>query len=328
MTEHSLKKKAFIFALSLFLNSHVGTPQAAPSSTASESEGRLAIVVGKKAISAYDLHQRLRLAALSSGLQATPDVLNKIKNAIISIMIDEQLQIDEALRFNIQVSSEEIQQAIENLEKANHMPAGAVKKFLADQQIPLKTMENQIRANLLWMKYSYGKWVASLPVRQQDIDTYLKISQANQEKTHYHLAEIVLYVEKLQDEKKVYQQAVQLIQMLQQGAPFIRVAHQFSQAPTSPQGGDMGWVVAEDLDPALQEALNQQEAGKFLGPLRTREGFTIIAYIEKQDPQKGKTMPLPSREEVLQLLQNERLQMLSRRELSQLRRKTFIDIRS
>lgn len=289
---------------------------------------RLAIVVGKKAISTNDLHQRLRLAALSSGLQDTTDVLSKIKGAIVSMMVDEQLQIQEALGFKLEVSSAEIQQAVENLEKANNMPTGALKKFLLSQHIPFEVIENQISANILWVKYIQGKYTPSLQIRDQDIDTYLKILQANQGKTHYHVAEIVLYVETPHEEQKKYQQAVQLINMLQQGAPFPGVAHQFSQAPTSRQGGDMGWITAEELEKPLQEALAKQVVGRFSGPWRTAAGFTILALIEKQDPAKGQQVHIPSREEVLRVLQSERLELLARRELSQLRRKTFIDIRS
>lgn len=328
MKKQAMKNKKKIFlALFPFLF-HMPICNAKPKEAPPGSESRLAIVVGKKAISAYDLHQRLRLAALSSGLQDTQEILEKIKNAIISMMIDEHLQMQEAEGFNLDVSSEEIQQVVSNLEKANNMPPGAIKKFLSAQKIPFKVMENQIRAGLLWVKYIQGKYIPSLQVRSQDIDTYLKILQANQGKTHYHLAEIVLYVENPTEEKKVYEQAVHLIQMLQQGAPFPNVAQQFSKAPTSQKGGDMGWVTAEELEVALQEPLKKQEIGRFSGPWRTAAGFTILALIEKQDPAQGKTIPLPSREEILQVLQSERLELFARRELSQLRRKVFVEVRS
>ena len=76
---------------------------------------KIAIVVNESAITISDVEARVGLALLSSGLPDQPEVRAKIMPQVLRSLIDEQIQIQEAKRQQINVSNEEIDNALKHI---------------------------------------------------------------------------------------------------------------------------------------------------------------------------------------------------------------------
>ena len=130
-------------------------------------------------------------------------------------------------------------------------------------------------------------------VTQDEVDQVLGqlISSANQ--PQYLVSEILLEIPTLQQEDEIRQGGIQLIQQMQQGAPFQVVAQQFSAAASAAQGGDIGWVQDGQLEPALNDALRNMQPGQISPPIRTPSGWILLALRDRRvvggaDPLKAK----------------------------------------
>jgi peptidyl-prolyl cis-trans isomerase SurA len=299
---------------------------ASSNTTSPQSVNRISLVVGKRMISLHELYQRLRLSAFSAGFKDTSEHLKLLQPNVVRMMIDEAIQIQAAESVGISVSPKEIEAVIVELETVNKMPKGSVKHFLATNKIPPETLEQQIRANLSWVKYIRALYQQAVRISEERIDQHVKRYEREQQEPHYRVGEIVLYVDNPKKEEQVRKEVVQLAQLLQKGAPFPGIAYQFSQAPSRQQGGDLGWVTGKDLDPVLMEALQKTSIGQFSGPWRTASGYVLMALIQKEVPNLKHQKKL-SREEVEQMLRGECLELLARKEISQLRRQVFVEIR-
>ncbi|MGL4824647.1 MAG: peptidylprolyl isomerase [Alphaproteobacteria bacterium] len=292
-----------------------------------QSSNRVSLLVGKKMVSLHELYQRLRLSAFSAGFKDTQEHLKMLQPNVIRMMIDEAIQIQAAESVGISVGPQEIEEGIVELETVNKMSKGSVKKFLAANKIPLGVLENQIRANLSWLKYIRAYYQGSVRISDEMIDQHIKRHEREQQEPHYRVGEIVLYVDHPKKEEQVHKEAVQLAQLLQKGAPFPGIAYQFSQAPSRQQGGDLGWLTVKDLDPLLAEALQKTAVGQFSGPWRTASGYVLMALIQKEAKNSNHQKKL-NREEIERALRGERLELLARKEIAQLRRQVFIEIRN
>lgn len=269
--------RCFLFILSLLIGEGTLTAD-------STSSSRIAAIVNKNIITKADLTNRLRLAALSSGLEPTTQNLDKIKPQMLRVMIDEKLQLAEGEKEKIKVTDDQIKEAIERLEAANGMPKGYIAQLMSNNNIPLRALEDQIKANLVWVELIREKYHPTLQIAEGEVAQEMKIQREKETKTQYHLAEIVLPFEDSEQEERVKNDLSRLIEELQNGAHFSALAQQFSQAATAAQGGDMGWLTEDQLAPEIKEFVSHMSPGQLSQPIRVSQGYVIIGYIEKKSP--------------------------------------------
>ncbi len=60
------------------------------------------------------------------------------------------------------------------------------------------------------------------------------------------------------------------------------MARQFSQAAGAQSGGDMGWVLAGQLEPALDQVLGTMQQNQVSDPIRTLGGYNIMLLRDKR----------------------------------------------
>lgn len=78
-----------------------------------------------------------------------------------------------------------------------------------------------------------------------------------------------------------------------------------------------------DLNPTIRPAVLNLKVGQVSEPLKTDSGITLLMVCARQDPK----VDMPSREDIADQLTRQRLDMIARRYLSDLRRQAFIDVR-
>ncbi|MCB9982963.1 MAG: peptidylprolyl isomerase [Rhodospirillales bacterium] len=297
---------------------------AAQGSYAARSESIVA-VVNEDAITLSDMNDRMGLIVASSGLPNTQDVRDKLTPQIMGSLVDELIRMQEARRLDLSVSPEEIDQGFATIAQQNNMSAEDFRTMIARGGLNIRTMEDQIRAQIAWGKVVQSKLRPQVVVTESDIDAHLERITANTGKPEYLVSEIFLPVDAAQDEAQVRQLALKLMQEIRSGqAPFFKVAQQFSKSAGAPQGGDMGWVTQGQLQPELDEVLTRLEKGQVSDPVRSAAGYHILNVREQRTiaPEN-----MPSREQVMSFLGNQRLERLQRRYLMDLKSTAFIENR-
>ena len=164
---------------------------------------------------------------------------------MIRVMIDEKLQLQAGEKYNIKISDDQIRQAIQRLEESNGTPQGYATQLMKENNIPAKILENQIKANLVWVELIREQYTPALQIADWEVEQELKRQKEKETKPQYHLAEIVLQFEGPEQEERAKNDLNRLTEELQKGAHFSALAQQFSQAATAAQGGDMGWLTED-----------------------------------------------------------------------------------
>ncbi|MFN4091101.1 MAG: peptidyl-prolyl cis-trans isomerase, partial [Alphaproteobacteria bacterium] len=83
-------------------------------------------------------------------------------------------------------------------------------------------------------------------------------------------------------------------------------------------------VRPDDLPPGLLEIIAPLPANRATPPIRLEDGFLVAMVCERRS---GSDAGLPSRDEVMQSLGMQRIDMMARRYLRDLRRAAFVDVR-
>ena len=266
------------------------TSAAAPSALAQQQArpapasavGTIAAVVNDDVITVADLQMRLRLALMSSGLPATPDNQQRLLPQVLRLLIDEKLQSQEAKRSGITVDSKDIDRALQTIANQNHMSSQQLFTVLKSAGVPQTALEDQVRAQLGWRQLIENRFISQVQVSDTQIDEVVERLKANQGKPQYLVASIFLAVDQDASEAQVKTLADRLVTELRRGAPFPAVARQFSQAAGAQTGGDMGWVLAGQLEPALDQVLGTMQQGQISEPIRTLGGYNILFLRDKR----------------------------------------------
>lgn len=257
-----------------------GTFELSPSSA--QQVQSIVAIVNDDVISSFDVQQRVNLVLSSSGVQPDQDIIQQVREQVLRTLIDEKLQLQEAERFEVEVTKEEIQESISRLAQQNDFSAEAIEASLREAGISFSTLLDQIKAEIAWNKLVSGLLSSRVSVTKEEVDQVLDQLKSSSNKTQYLVAEIFLEVDSLEQEEDVRQGGLQLIQQMQEGVPFTLVAQQFSAAASAAQGGDIGWVQEGELAPQLNEALRRLQPGQVSPPIRTIGGFTILALRDRR----------------------------------------------
>ena len=244
-------------------------------------DDRIAVVVNDGLITSGDIHARLRLALMSSGLPATPEVEQRLLPQIVRGLIDEQLQLQEAKRLDITVPAAEIDKTLARIAEDNHI-AGDMRGYIRSHGGSPTALEQQIRAGLAWSKVVQRELRPRVEVGDDEVDSVVERLRANAGKEEFLVSEIFLAVDSLKDEEPVKQVADKLIQQIKGGANFGAVARQFSQGTGAATGGDIGWIQEGQLSSELNRALAGMHAGQVVGPVRSPSGYHILAVRQKR----------------------------------------------
>ncbi len=255
-------------------------PNEVVTATADRADG-VAAIVNDSVISQYDLRQRTALFTATSGIKPTPEMLKTIRDQVLEQLENERLQLLEAQKKNVTVSSAEVDNAIGNIMQENGLTKDQLEKLLGQAGVHMPSLRSQIAAQIAWSKLVQDEYGSRVDVKPEDVDAEMRRLTANSDKPHFLAAEIFLQVDNPEDEDKIKKKMEDIEQQLHLGAPFQSVARQLSQHPTAAQGGDLGLVVEGQLLPELDAVLTKLHTGEVSNPIRAAGGYYIL-YVRKR----------------------------------------------
>jgi len=230
----------------------------------------------------YDLAGRIRLVTISSNLQDTAETRQRLVPPVLRTLIDESLELQEAKRLNITISTNEIDASIGRIAKQNDMSEKQFQDVLQSQGVPLAALVEQVRAGLAWSKIINQKIRPTVEIGDDQVQEYLDRLKADAGKPQYRLMEIFLGVDNQQQDDEVRRTADRLAEQIKGGANFAAIARQFSQSATAAVGGDLGWVQEGSLDPELEKVATSMTVGQLSPPVRTVSGYYLLLLRDRR----------------------------------------------
>jgi peptidyl-prolyl cis-trans isomerase SurA len=243
----------------------------------------IAAVVNGDVITNDDVDNRARFFALATGQQVSPDVLDRLRPQILQQLINERLEIQEVERRGIVVTDKQVAAAIGDIERNNNMAPGQLRVKLAALGVSFDTLVAQVRTQLGWEQVlrqvvsEMGRPTAA------DIDRQLSLMKQAGAQPQYNVGEIFIPVNSPAAEAGAEKFAETVITELRSGGSFPIIAAQFSQGETALQGGALGWVGADQLDPAVAQLVTQMPIGAISNPVPVAGGLVIVQLRGRQE---------------------------------------------
>ena len=279
----------------------VQTPVSAAAPTPAprpQISGGVAALVNDDVISTFDLRQRALLMIITSGVPATAENMPQIQEEALRSLVDEHVEMQELTRmekeqkFSIIADDAEVNESLTQLAKDNNTSLAELQRQFAGVGLDLQTLRDQIKVQVSWNRMISGRYASRIRVGDNQIAMMLQRLKAAADKPRFLISEIFVDAARAGGLTEATSGAQQLIQQIQQGAPFGPVARQFSSAPTAAANGDMGWVSAAELSPELLAAVQQMRPGQISQPIPVNDGVYILQLREKNDGGGSTTVDL------------------------------------
>jgi peptidyl-prolyl cis-trans isomerase SurA len=203
------------------------------------------------------------------------DLLRKLKAAesmALTTMIERRLQIQEAKARGIDVSDQEVKQAIKQLsqqgEKLDDKDPASLKS-VREQLILLKVVDREVRS---------GVMVADPEMRryyQEHRDRFALPEE-------YTLSQILIKPRSPDDLADAKDKAREVMALLKQGESFEDLALRFSDGPNASRGGKLGLVRQGELLPAIERGVASLVPGGISEPAQSPEGLHIVRVDDKK----------------------------------------------
>lgn len=291
----------------------------APKPRASGSVKIVAVVNGE-IISSEDIQNRINAFLLSTKIplnsQTKPMIVQKVLNATI----DEKLKLQDANKIGIKMSKKEIDSAVDNFEKGNKMPKGALQQALAQANVSEEVFRTQMEADLAWIRVIRRRMSSDSEITQKEIETAINDAKQDLATPKFMVSEIFISKDKAKNLNE-------LVSNLRQDSRFELYAMQFSESASASNGGNLGWVNKGKLDANLEKALSNMKEGEISNPILSGQGYYILKLVKEFDPKKDKPIE-PDAKNIKKYMENEKTESFAQNHLQELRQKAIIELRN
>jgi peptidyl-prolyl cis-trans isomerase SurA len=293
--------------------------------TAKAGQEMIAAVVNDDVITLSDVSDRMTLIIRSSGMPDTDEMRERLAPQILGTLIEEQLMLQEGRRNEIEITEEEIEAGFAQVAMQNNISAEEFRMMIEGSGVNVGTMLRQIESQIAWGKSVQQVIRPRITVTDADVDDAFSRLRSRIGRTEYLLAMILIPVEDPREANNIRDMSYQMARDIQgQAVPFSRIAQQFSKAAGADQGGDIGWVQDDQLDPKILAAVAAMEKMQVSDPIQTQSGYHIVMMRDKRTISEEN---FPSSAEMLNMIGTERLERMQRRHMQDLRSSAFIETR-
>jgi len=248
-------------------------------------------IVNGYVLTRTDVDHRVNLAIALNQWKLSEAEKDQLRMQVLRLLIDETIQIQHAKAENVSIAAEQIERSFAGISRRYGRSPDQMRAWLKEVGSSERSFRRQIEGELAWqavIRRSVGPFIN---VGDYEIQQIIDTIEASKGTNEYHLREI--YISATPERAgEVFQAMQQMIQQMQQGRPFEYFAR-FSEATTSSQGSDLGWVRTEMLPAALAQAAQQMQVGQVAGPIEVPGGFSILYLVDKRqvgmpDPRDAK----------------------------------------
>ena len=267
-----LKKTSLLSAFSLLFMLGTGL---------SQTNAALEIVakVNGKAITNYQVDQRAAFLHMVTNLEDTAQNRAQIKQDATQMLIDEILKLDAAAALDptlTQRSRETAHKLVDENFAANGKTGS---QRLREQGVDSSNIQQKFITDIVWGEFIRFKFQTKFAELDTIVDKVLARIEANARQPQVKLSEIILLPEPNRPLDRTLFLANEIIKAVNNGANFNAIAKQYSASGTATNGGQLGWVMLDQLPDDIQEQVKMTKVGAVSAPLQ-RDGLIILIRNE------------------------------------------------
>jgi peptidyl-prolyl cis-trans isomerase SurA len=239
--------------------------------------------VNNEAITADQLDEQVALARRQMVAQhITPPAMTVLQRQVLEGMINQNLQLQIAKRAHIQVTPREVDEAITQMAKMQHISSQQLLEAVSKEGISLADFRRQLANQIIIGQLQRAVISPQITVSPAEITAYIRSIKKQNRAMLYHIEDLLIPLPSAPspDEiKAATTRANHLIAELKAGTDFKTLAAAVSKGEEALQGGDLGWHSLAELPAVFSKAIENLQVGGVTQPLRAADGLHLISLL-------------------------------------------------
>ena len=275
----SMKKRIVLIMLGFLISTNTYTKI--------ELIDRVVAVVDSGVIMESQLNSRVEeiLIRLKNDKAELPP-LNLLEEQVLDRLIIEEIQLQLADRAGIKISDSELNQTLSRVSSQNNLSLEEFRLKLEAEGTSYKSFRDTIKKELIIQRVQRGKVGAKIDISEQELENFINSEEGRtQLAEQYNVQHILLSVKSGLSEieiEAIENEAVSLLERLENGESFEKLAASYSAGQKALEGGFLGWRTSAELPSLFAEVVTGLTVGEVAQPVRSGAGFHILKLTEKR----------------------------------------------
>lgn len=290
-----------------------------PPTEAAHVEDRIVAIVNADLITLSEMKRELkpekdRIQKQYRGAELTRQ-LAIAESMTLTAMIERRLQLQEAKARSVEVTDQEVKQAVHQLKQQGEKlddkdPANM--KAVREQLTLLKVVDREVRS---------GVMVADPEMKRYYNEHRDRFSLPEE----YTLSQILIRPRSSDDLSDATEKAQTVVSLLKQGESFEDLALRYSDGANASRGGRLGLVRQGELLPAIERGVSKLVPGGISDVIQSPEGLHIVRLEDKKPKQFRPYDEV--RMEIQSLVYQQKSEDMFQSWLADLKNKAYIEIK-
>ena len=241
------------------------------------------IIINDRAVTEYEFQQRL----LFMRVMRAPGDLEK---QALDDLIADRLRVQEAARFGITATEEEVQKGMEEFAQRANMTAEQFIDQLGKAGIAPETFRDFVEAGVLWREIVRGRFTGKARVSDEEIDRVLE-AETKKAALVVSIAELIIPANPGEEEKALAL-ANDIRRSVTGEASFAAAVEQYSAAPSRERGGRVDPLPLANLPPQISGLLLPLAPGQVSPPMMIPGGVALFQLRSVVEGPQTSTLPV------------------------------------
>ena len=244
-------------------------------------------VVNSEPITHNEVGQELQRVIQQLNQQGRPPGNTEaLARDVLESLINRKAQLQSARETGIRVDEAAIDEAELTVARQNQLDLAGLRQRLVRDGLSVAQFRRQLQDQILITRLRERDVDAGVRVSDQDVDQYVR-EQKNSTDTsaqEVNLAQILVVVPDNATQVQIdalQARAQRALDRARNGADFVALVREFSDAPDLANGGQMGLRTANRYPPLFLESTRNLGVGEISALVRSGAGFHILKVIEK-----------------------------------------------
>lgn len=224
---------------------------------------------------------------------------NTLRIQAIDRLVDQSLLLQLAERMGLEISDAQLDQTLANIASEQSASIADLRKTIEATGENFQAYREEIRNEITVGQVRRANVDRRIYISPQEVANLQEIlEQQTGQAEEYNIGHILIKIpskaspEELKSSKE---RANKVIEFLNDGKEFKRIAIASSGGPKALDGGQLGWMSTNEMPSLFAEAVKGQKKDAIIGPLRSGAGFHILKVQDIRGRQVVETTEVRSR---------------------------------
>ena len=244
-------------------------------------------VVNSEPITNHEVGQELQRVIQQLNQQGRPPGNTEaLARDVLESLINRKAQLQSARETGIRVDEAAIDEAELTVARQNQLDLAGLRQRLVRDGLSVAQFRRQLQDQILITRLRERDVETRVRVSDQDVDQYVREQQNSTDTSaqEVNLAQILVVVPDNATQVQIealQARAQRALDRARNGADFVALVREFSDAPGLANGGQMGLRTANRYPPLFLESTRNLGVGEISALVRSGAGFHILKVIEK-----------------------------------------------